>query len=303
MLFAIFDFRPGGAFHVTISKKVKRTNEGHANTIILYMRYLAETYDLTDLNGTVVLLLEDGMYSGRRHLGEQIPLIAFGRCSDDHQTFLMPDAAYIGARGYVQELQEIQEIDEAIPWEEKKPTVFWRGAGSGPTSGSGWKGLQRVQLSLIAKEFGNPDKLDARITSLVEGGTEEYKEGITGLGVLGDYVPATSFYQYRYQIDVDGVCNAWKSYYHKLYSACCVFKIDSQYEQWYYHRLKPWKHYIPVRKDLQNLTEHVDWALAHEHSSREIARVSSEEMQKIAFDEEAARLAFLIRRILECQTD
>ena len=41
------------------------------------------------------------------------------------------------------------------------------------------------------------------------------------------------------------------------------FKVESPYEQWYYRRLKPWLHYLPVTKDLSNLESLFAWAEAN----------------------------------------
>ena len=40
--------------------------------------------------------------------------------------------------------------------------------------------------------------------------------------------------------------------------------------QWWYDRLIPWKHYIPVRSDLSDVKERFDWAEANQvtHLSR-----------------------------------
>jgi hypothetical protein len=107
--------------------------------------------------------------------------------------------------------------------------------------------------------------------------------------------------RYRFQIDLDGVCNAWKSYYLKLASQCCILKVDSPYMQWYYDRLTPWKHFIPVKADLSDLVEKIDWGVANDDKSRKIGESSATFIQSHDFIKESEQVATLIREIASCQ--
>lgn len=42
--------------------------------------------------------------------------------------------------------------------------------------------------------------------------------------------------------------------------ASLVLKVDSHFEQWYYDRLVPWRHYIPIKGDLSDLEDKLAWA-------------------------------------------
>lgn len=43
----------------------------------------------------------------------------------------------------------------------------------------------------------------------------------------------------------------------QLQSNAAIFKVESAYgfQQWYYERLQPWVHYVPVAADLSDLRE------------------------------------------------
>lgn len=85
-------------------------------------------------------------------------------------------------------------------------------------------------------------------------------------------VPATEFARYRVQIDIDGNSNSWSGLFRKLLTGNPVLKIASShnFRQWYYDRLVPWQHYVPVESDMRDLVEKVRWALAHEDKARAI---------------------------------
>lgn len=58
--------------------------------------------------------------------------------------------------------------------------------------------------------------------------------------------------QYKYQIVFDGSCCTWPGYLWRLYSGCLTIKHESSQIQWFYGALKPYKHYVPLKK---NFTE------------------------------------------------
>lgn len=51
-----------------------------------------------------------------------------------------------------------------------------------------------------------------------------------------------------------------------------VLKQDSPYYEHFYHQLKPWEHYVPVRRDLSDLKERVLWAQEHDDEAYRIAQ-------------------------------
>jgi hypothetical protein len=57
-----------------------------------------------------------------------------------------------------------------------------------------------------------------------------------------------------------------------LLTGACVIKIDSEYgfDQWYYPRIRPWVHYVPVRADFSDLEEQVRRVLTDDDLARTI---------------------------------
>ena len=49
--------------------------------------------------------------------------------------------------------------------------------------------------------------------------------------------------------------------------------LDSKYQcrDWYDERIQPWVHYIPVAMDYSDLSDRLDWALAHDAEASAIA--------------------------------
>lgn len=80
----------------------------------------------------------------------------------------------------------------------------------------------------------------------------------------------TFFFQYKYQINVDGTVAAYRFPY-LLAGGGLVLKQDSPYYEHFYPQLKPWEHYVPVKRDLSDLKERVLWALEHDDEAYRIA--------------------------------
>jgi len=57
-----------------------------------------------------------------------------------------------------------------------------------------------------------------------------------------------------------------------------LFKIYSEYEQFYYSSLEPWVHYVPVSREnlAEDLMKRVTWARAHDKECQKIAGAAVE---------------------------
>lgn len=69
--------------------------------------------------------------------------------------------------------------------------------------------------------------------------------------------------QYKYQINIDGTVAAYRLPY-LLAGDSVVLKQDSIYYEHFYSQLQPWVHYIPVKADLTDLLEKIQWAKDHD---------------------------------------
>lgn len=71
------------------------------------------------------------------------------------------------------------------------------------------------------------------------------------------------YLQYKYQINIDGTVAAYRLPY-LLAGDSVVLKQDSGYYEHFYNELKPWKHYIPIKANLGDLLEKIQWARDHD---------------------------------------
>lgn len=201
-----------------------------------------------------------------------IEILTFGKNKFLPYT-LIPDIYYLTRNGYKDSKRDI------VPWDHKKDVMFWRGSSTGGhISWDNWKTIPRIKLVMMSKE--TPDILDARISDIVQiqENAKGLKDYLQHKGFVSNRIPFTEFHRYKYLINIDGNSCAWDSMFLKLKSNSVVFNIDNDNIQWYYDRLVPWKHYIPIKPDLSDLHLKFKWALANDDTVRRIAQESSELM-------------------------
>ena len=84
--------------------------------------------------------------------------------------------------------------------------------------------------------------------------------------------------QYKYQLNIDGTVAAYRLPY-LLAGGSLVLKQDSDYYEHFYHQLEPWVHYVPVKKDIGDLVERLEWARENDDRAREMAANAAQFVQ------------------------
>jgi hypothetical protein len=256
---------------------------------------------LRGCKGDLIVWLEDGMWEWHRAHGLRAPILVFGRHSCDTATFLIPDPAFWGEIGYQRELADIAQVRQQISWEARLKTAFWRGAASGiGFYREAWRETPRGKLVLFAKQLAQRERLDAAL-SRIQHIEEVCRNELLEAGIVAPEVPFHEFCRYRYVVDVDGQCCAWKSLFFKLASGSVVLKLHSPYQQWFYRLLRPWEHYIPVSGDLGDFEAIYAWLRAHDNDAREIAENGRRTIATVTFEGALEELAVLCRNLLACQ--
>jgi len=206
-------------------------------------------------------------------------------------TLLMPDHHFANSEGYA-DLR--RRAGDALAWHERRDVVFWRGASNGRPFGPA-KFYQRLELCRRARDSAFADRLDIGMTDLAGIFDESQRAGAEVL--VKPFVPNADFLLYRYQIDIDGWSNSW-ALLEKLIMGSTVLKVETSfgYRQWFYDRLIPWRHYVPLRADLADFDEKLAWLFAVPEEARKIAQAGQALAAEIRF---APEMADAERRIAE----
>ena len=133
-----------------------------------------------------------------------------------------------------------------IPFESKKPIVFWRGTTTGSEDRLG------NRFDLMNKWFNKSNKIDIAFSEITQG-KDNYSKYIKTKAEI------KTFLQYKYIISIEGndVSSGLKW---NLLSNSIVFMPKPTMVSWFMEdHLLPFVHYIPIKNDWSDLEKMVDW--------------------------------------------
>lgn len=152
-------------------------------------------------------------------------ILSYNRHIGDRNTLLIPDVEFI-ATEFAGFLAEVKEYD--IPWAHKSSKAIWRGSRF-PVAPRG--------------ECDQPAVLHLRASAVELSAKPEFR---AVLDASFETTPIAQMLKCRYQLDLDGYTSAWSALLWKLSSNSLVWKPKTHWEQWYYDRLLPGRHYVPL---------------------------------------------------------
>ncbi|XP_070577537.1 protein O-glucosyltransferase 1-like [Ptychodera flava] len=141
------------------------------------------------------------------------------------------------------------------PWEKKHTKAFFRGSRTS---------AERDPLVLLSRE--EPDLVDAQYTK-----NQAWKSDKDTLGAppakeigLEEHCP------YKYLFNFRGVAASFRLK-HLFLCKSLVFHVGEEWLEFFYPALKPWVHYIPVKKDLSDARDLIEFAMENDEVAQEIA--------------------------------
>lgn len=209
---------------------------------------------------------------------------------------LLPDPHFFRDHGYA--ATDLFAAQSAPAWDLRHEDIIWRGAlnGTGHFSLEPWAEdnpgvIQRLRMAQKCKALD----VDFKFVSDPQ---RNENSVLRNAGLLGDFIPTHDWGAMKYAIDIDGFTNAWCNLLQRLKLGCCVLKVASPfgYQQWYYDRLIPWEHFVPISADLSDLRERIDWVKSHPAEARDIARQGQILAKGLTFESETG---FAVRAIAE----
>lgn len=168
-------------------------------------------------------------------------------------------------------ITSVEKACEASPWESKAEKIFWRGYN---TDGSynnpnDWIKLRRGKLCYLSKQ--HPHLIDATFSGTHSWLVRENLQASFFQFFPKKIAPWEEYIQHKYLIDLDGCVASTPGCAWKLLSNCAVLKHDSVFTLWFYKCLIPWVHYIPVKEDLSDIFQKLQWAKDHDKEAKQIA--------------------------------
>lgn len=152
--------------------------------------------------------------------------------------------------------QTLNKARQATPWSKKESRGFFRGSRTSS---------ERDPLVLLSRR--RPDLLDAQYTK-----NQAWKSDADTL----NYPPAPElkhedFCQFKYLFNFRGVAASFRLR-HLFLCGSLVLHVDSDWIEFFYDRLEPWFHYIPINTDLKEVEEILLFAQENDRLIGKIAR-------------------------------
>ena len=185
------------------------------------------------------------------------PVFAYSKCDSQTNIHLFPDFIFDNWKetGLYDYDMFCKEMVEASFKEPIYNSLFWIGnAETHPTR----------------KVLCNLSSCDQRIQAYSMGW--DYR---SGKAVPNKFVSLIDHTKYKYLIDIQG-----KGYSGRtkllMFSGRCLFIADRKWKEYWYEDIQPFVHYIPVKEDLSDLIEKLDWAENHQREVCDIANNARE---------------------------
>ncbi|KAM6893783.1 protein O-glucosyltransferase 1 [Xenentodon cancila] len=141
------------------------------------------------------------------------------------------------------------------PWKNKESKGFFRGSRTSP---------ERDPLILLSREA--PELVDAEYTK-----NQAWKSDKDTLGrPPAKEIPLVDHCNYKYLFNFRGVAASFRLK-HLFLCGSLVFHVGDEWQEFFYPQLKPWVHYIPVKQDLSDVRELLQFVKDNDEVAQEIA--------------------------------
>lgn len=157
-------------------------------------------------------------------------------------------------------------------WDSKIEKLIFRGKLTG--CASEYHTNIRLKAAKLGQEF--PELLDV---GLVNFNTRLKKAKGQPVSVfdpkefgieLKDKIDDTYKLKFKYILNLDGNVSAFRLG-SELASGSVIFLPESSFKMWYSDKLIPYKHYIPIHKNLENLIEQIEWCKKNDDKCKNIS--------------------------------
>ncbi|CCV02395.1 putative tyrosine protein kinase [Armadillidium vulgare iridescent virus] len=180
-----------------------------------------------------------------------------------------------------------------MPWSKRKPTAVFRGGSTGCGVSSSNNHL--LNQRLLAAKISSTTKPDKYEVPLIDAGitkwnlrprkiqNEEYLKTINFKTEARKVSPLSPEQQatYKYLINIDGHVSAFRLSL-EMNMGCCILLVDSLgsssqtspengWKMWFFDKIKPYIHFVPVKSDLSDLIEKIQWCRDNDEECKLIA--------------------------------
>ena len=157
-------------------------------------------------------------------------------------------------------------------WNEKKNICIFRGSATG--CGITLENNNRLKATDISIDY--PELLDAGITDWKARMRKYSGKGIEIINTnsfrfkLSNKISNIEKSKYKYILNIDGYVSAYRLS-SELSMGSVVLIVKSEYKLWFSSNLKEYVHYVPVKEDLSDIIQIIQWCKDNDEKCKKIA--------------------------------
>ncbi|XP_048865291.1 protein O-glucosyltransferase 1 [Brienomyrus brachyistius] len=152
--------------------------------------------------------------------------------------------------------EELERSSAQWPWKDKESKGFFRGSRTSP---------ERDPLILLSRE--DPQLVDAEYTK-----NQAWKSEKDTLGKPpAKEIPLVDHCRYKYLFNFRGVAASFR-FKHLFLCGSLVLHVGDEWLEFFYPQLKPWVHYIPVKQDLSDVRELLQFVKENDDVAYQVAK-------------------------------
>ncbi|XP_043966018.1 protein O-glucosyltransferase 1 isoform X1 [Gambusia affinis] len=150
---------------------------------------------------------------------------------------------------------ELKKSAAQWPWKKKESRGFFRGSRTS---------AERDPLILLSREA--PDLVDAEYTK-----NQAWRSEKDTLGrPPAKEIPLVDHCKYKYLFNFRGVAASFRLK-HLFLCGSLVFHVGDEWQEFFYPQLKPWVHFVPVKQDLSDVRELIQFVKENDSVAQDIA--------------------------------
>jgi len=234
--------------------------ESMSTMLYSYISIVVLELERAKIDGNVLVATGDVTH------GFPLPILCKARNIDEPGLNVLTPLEY--ARHFGPALR-VSEHDK--PFVEKRDSLVWRGAFTGPTKTAAFRhGQSREWIYELAIRTVNNPAIDTRISVVPPDRHGDPR--VQDLEVWhGEPMTIAEQLDHKLLLSVEGndVASGLKW---MMASQSCVLMPEPTVESWFCETfLEPWEHYVPLKPDLSDVEKKVDWCLSHPRETQQIA--------------------------------
>jgi hypothetical protein len=161
-----------------------------------------------------------------------------------------------------------------MDWDSKKSICIFRGSATG--CGITIDNNMRLKSAHLSVQY--PDILDSAITDwnarpkkYINQPIEIIDTSKFNFKLAEKKITNSEKSDYKYILNIDGFVSAFRLS-SELSMNSVILIVKSEYKLWFSHLLVEYKHYIPIKSDLSDLIEQIQWCIANDKKCKKIAQ-------------------------------